>query len=60
MKEFKILPRVIASGRIISMASYSGYATINDVVRRIKADKMQLHKGMLLLAIERGQYWESL
>ena len=60
MKEFKIMPHVTASGRIVAFASYSGYATIGDVVTRIKTDKGCIHRTRLLAAIEAGAYWESL
>jgi hypothetical protein len=50
MKEFKILPRLVGT-RIIGVASYSGYPTIEAVVSRIKSDKYCTIRGM---------YWESI
>lgn len=59
-KTFKILPRVTASGAIVSMSSYHGYANIEAVIHRIKTDSLCLYRSTLLAAIEQGQYWESL
>ena len=60
MKEFKIVPRVTHTGRIVSFASFSGYKTIEEVIQRIKTDRFQLHRAFLLDAIAAGAYWESI